>query len=236
MKLGKKQLLLAITLIIICIIIILYYSSVDNKLTKEDKEYIPKYLNTFAPLTNHPTYNEELEFILSVQNSVLNIAQKNEGIPYEQKREPKELFKAKTGLCYDRSRVIEKILNYSGLKTRHISIYSKSKTHSTAWSLINSGISSHAVTEVLTKNGWMVIDSNNRWISIDTKKQPVSIHDIMLASENIKKITWFQPLPSDIYKTPFTYIYGLYSRHGKFYPPYNFIPDINYYEFIQNFQ
>ena len=237
MIISKKQSLLITIITAIIIIIVLYYNSVDNSLTDEDKEYIPKYLTTTsARLKQSPTYQEELEFILSVQNTVLNVAQENEGIPYRQKREPKELIEARSGLCYDRSRVIEKILNYAGFKTRHISIYSKSKTDSTVWSLISPGVSSHAVTEVLTKNGWLVVDSNNRWISIDINKQPISIQDIMLSTKNAKHIKWFQPPPSDIYKLPFTYVYGLYSRHGKFYPPYNFIPDINYYEFIQNFQ
>jgi hypothetical protein len=40
--------------------------------------------------------------------------------------------------------------------------------------------------------------------------------------------------PGYIYNERFFYIYGLYSRHGRFFPPYNVIPDINYSEFIQN--
>ena len=54
-----------------------------------------------------------------------------------------------------------------------------------------------------------------------------------LASYN-KKIIWKEKPPFNIYMKPFIYIYGLYSRHGKFYPPYNLVPDINYGEFIQN--
>jgi hypothetical protein len=62
----------------------------------------------------------------------------------------------------------------------------------------------------------------------------VSIQDIQNSVENAAAITWKQAPPVDIYTEPFTFVYGLYSRHGKFYPPYNFIPDVHYGEFIQN--
>ena len=45
----------------------------------------------------------------------------------------------------------------------------------------------------------------------------------------------FAPFMNPILKNNFIYIIGLYSRHGRFYPPYNFIPDINWGEFMYNF-
>jgi hypothetical protein len=33
---------------------------------------------------------------------------------------------------------------------------------------------------------------------------------------------------------PFTWIYSLYSRHGRFYPPYDPVPDVNWAELAQN--
>lgn len=213
---------------------ILSYHEVDHSLTEEDLQYIPKYLNKIKPLSENPTFKEELEFIISAQQSVLNIAYKNDGLPYCQKREPKELYEAKTGLCYDRSRVIEKIFRYSGFETRHVSIYSTDETASAIKSLITPGVSSHAVTEVLTKNGWLVVDSNDPWVSIDINCAPISINDIHLSIENSVSIKWLEAPPTSIYKKPFIIVYGLYSRHGRFYPPYNFIPDIHWGEFVQN--
>lgn len=192
------------------------------------------YLSNVESLPKNLTYKDELNFIISIQGSVLNIAPRNDGLPYSQKREPKELYEAKTGLCYDRSRTIEKILRYSGFKTRHVSLYSKEKTGSAIKSLIAPGVSSHAVTEVLMKNGWLVVDSNAPWVSIDTNSQPMSIIDIQLSIENSTPIQWSKEPPTSIYEKPFTFVYGLYSRHGKFYPPYNFIPDLHYGEFVQN--
>jgi hypothetical protein len=235
MKVNKKKLVFVLTtFLIICAVFTLSYNSVDNSLTKEDKQYIPLYLSDVSPLPDNSTYRDELHFIISVQHSVLNIAPRNDGLPLGQKREPKELYEAKTGLCYDRSRVIEKILRYSGFETRHVSLYSTEKTGSAIKSLVAAGVSSHAVTEVLTKNGWLVIDSNAPWVSTDTDGQPVSIEKIQEDAENAVHINWGKKPPSDIYVRPFTFVYGLYSRHGYFYPPYNMIPDINYSEFVQN--
>ena len=49
-------------------------------------------------------------------------------------------------------------------------------------------------------------------------------------------IQWKAPPPTPLYTHPFVYVIGLYSRHGMFYPPYNYIPDINYLEFFQNIE
>ena len=230
----KRSVLISIAFLVVCGVVILSSNAVDNSLTEEDRQYIPMYLSGVAPLPENPTYRDQLSFIISVQRSVLNIAPRNDGLPFAQKREPKELYAAKTGLCFDRSRVIEKILRYSGFETRHVSIYSKEKTDSAIKSLITPGVSSHAVTEVLTQSGWLIVDSNVPWVSTDTNNQPVSIDNIQLHTENSAHIEWGKEPPTGIYVKPFAFVFGLYSRHGNFYPPFNFIPDINYGEFVQN--
>jgi hypothetical protein len=230
----KKLIILSFGLIAILLISILNYNAVDKNLTKEDIEYIPLYIKDIDTLSENSTYLEELDYIIAIQKSVLDIAPHFDSIPFFQKREPKELYFAKSGLCYDRSRVIEKILIYSRFETRHISIYSTQKTNSAFKSLITPGITSHAVTEVHTKKGWLVIDSNAPWVSIDIDENPISIQEIQNSIVNLSNIPFFTPPPSIIYKEPFTFVYGLYSRHGKLYPPYNDIPDINYKELTSN--
>ncbi len=234
---NARTMLASIGVVFICIATVLHYNAVDNSLSEDDMYFIPIYLNNVAPLPEKPTYMDELEYIIAVQRSVLDAAPNGDGLPFNQKREPKELYEAKTGLCFDRSRVIEKILRYSGFNTRHVSIYSKGEeVFSALKALITPSISSHAITEVLTRNGWLIVDSNALWISIDTNKQPISIASIQSNVENSIPINWGIEPPTDIYVYPFTFIYGLYSRHGKFYPPYNFIPDIHYGELFQNMQ
>ncbi len=214
---------------------ILSYHEVDNSLTKEDRQYIPLYLSDIDPLPENPSYRDELNFIIAVQSSVLKIAPRNEGLPFGQRREPKELYIAKSGWCYDRSRVIEKILRFSGFEARHIAIYSTEKTGSTISALMTPGVSSHAVTEVLTRKGWLIVDSNAAWVSTDKNNQPLPIDWIGRSIDSANPIDWHKEPPTDIYTRPFAYVFGLYSRHGLFYPPYNAIPDINYGEFLQNF-
>jgi hypothetical protein len=217
-----------------CTVAVLYLHGVDNSLSEEDRHYIPLYLRNVESLSENRTYKDELEFIISVQHAVLNIAPRNDGLPVGQKREPKELYEAKTGLCFDRSRVIEKIYRYAGLRTRHVSIYSTAKTGSAIKSLVTPGVASHAVTEVLTKKGWLIVDSNAPWVSTDKDNKPLSIKDIQLGIDTDIPMRWYKEPAESIYIEPFTFVYGLYSRHGMFYPPYNFIPDIHYGELVQN--
>lgn len=212
----------------------IYYHAVDNSLSSEDKEYIEKYLVESKGIPQMATYEDELEFIVAVQRAVLTIAPGMEGIPLGHKREPRDLYEAKTGLCFDRSRVIEKVLRYAGFDARHVFILSKKNTGSAIKALIAAAVSSHAVTEVATKNGWLIVDSNAPWVSTDINGQPISIHEMQYQVENSMSIRWRKEPPAGIYGKPFTFVYGLYSRHGRFYPPYDFIPDVNYGELLQN--
>lgn len=234
----KHAILLSAGIFAISAIAVLSYSAVDNSLTEEDKAYMPMYLSGIAPLPENPTYTDELNFIRSVQHSVLNITSGDGVLPHNHKRGLKEVYKAKKGACYDRSRVIEKILRFSHFKTRQVSLFSEEKTGSAIVSLLTRGVTSHSVSEILTKNGWLVVDSNVSWVSIDKNKQPVSMQRIHYSVENSVVIKWNSPLPTKQrafpYNKPFVYVYGLYARHGEFYPPYNAVPDINYGEFIQN--
>ena len=103
-------------------------------------------------------------------------------MPYGTKREPKDVFEAKAGLCYDRSRVIEKILNFYGFKTRHVAIYSTVSSPFALLSLVTPGINSHAVTEVKTSKGWLVVDSNELFLSVGKDNEPISIEEIQTSN------------------------------------------------------
>jgi hypothetical protein len=230
----KRTVLTSLGIMFICTVGTLYYHAVDNSLSEDDRYYMPLYLNSVELLSENPTYRDELGYIVSVQRSVLNVAPNNDGLPFNQEREPKDLYEAKTGLCFDRSRVIEKILRYSGFETRHISIYSTVSTGSAIKSLITPGVSSHAVTEVLTRDGWLVVDSNDPWVSTDKDNQPVPIELIQRSLKDSIPMHWSAEPPTDIYVRPFTFIYGLYARHGRYYPPYNIVPDVHYGELVQN--
>lgn len=210
---------------------------VDDSLTAADREYIPKYLVGISPVppAARRTYSQEVAFVRNVQQAVLRIAPRNEGLPDGTLREPRELFEAGRGLCYDRSRVIEKILRFAGFQTRHVAIYSLANGRGVLRTLATRQTPSHAVSEVRTHRGWLVVDSNDPWIAIDAAGQPRGIVDIHRAATGSAAFRWLAPIPNDIYKRPFTFVYGLYSRHGQFYPPYDAVPDVNYSEFAANF-
>ncbi len=227
-----KKILIVIALLIISI---LYYNKVDNQITQEDVKFITdKFINLKVSNPYEKTYQQQLQLIKSIQHSVFVVARPMVGIEKGKPREPKDLYLKKTGLCFDRSRVIEKILRYYGFKTRHIALYSTKDTHSILKSLVTPGIASHAFTEVFTNKGWLVVDSNSEWLSLDKQNNPISVEEI---NNNKKSVVnkLKNELPSFVYEDDFFIIYGLYSRHGMFYPPYNNIPDINYSEFIDNF-
>jgi hypothetical protein len=231
----KTKLLFYIGFSIILLAAVFSYNAVDNSLTEEDMQYIPKFLVGIESLPEKYKFKDEIEYIAAVQKSVIEIAPHLGGLPFGQKREPKELFVAKRGLCFDRSRVIEKILRYSGFKTRHINVYAKKGTESALKTLLTPGVPSHAITEVLTSRSWLVVDSNATWLGLNKNDQPIPLENLWFMLENLKSVDWKSEPPSFIYNEPFTFVYGLYSRHGKFYPPFNFVPDLNMSEFVENF-
>ena len=243
MKKKSKKLRLAslvsialITVIGITVVIVLYANEVETEVTSEDSAAARVFLKGVEVADAKDDFENQEKFISAVQDSVLNVAPVNKGIPYGYPREPKDLLEAKQGLCFDRSRVIEKILRSYGYETRHVFIYSTKKTGSAVRSFITPGVPSHAVTEVWTAKGWLVVDSNDRWIAIDSDGNPNSMAELLKASGPGFSVEW-ESDPPPIYKKlyPFTYVYGLYSRHGEFYPPYNRIPDVNYGELLYNF-
>ena len=229
----KKYIFILLSFILLSFI--LFISRVDNSITNEDKEYIKIFIGLEKKSPSLLSYTEQLELIKLIQKSVLTVAAPNIGIEKRKTREPKDLYLKKAGLCFDRSRVIEKILRYYGFKTRHISIYSTKETGSILKSLVTPGIKSHALSEVKTSKGWLVIDSNEEWVALDNKNQPISISEIIKNKKNIKA-RLLNDFPSFIFDENFFVIYGLYSRHGMYYPPFNIIPDINYSEFLYNLQ
>jgi len=236
MKRAKKT--LALWLAAACMVLAagtLYVHQVDNSLTGEDRRYIARFLDGIAPLPERPAYAKQLEFILAVQRSVLAAASGNEGIPHGRAREPKDLYLSRSGLCYDRSRSIEKILAYSGFETRHVAVYAVKGSRSALGVLVSKDADSHSVTEVRTRKGWLVVDSNVAWVSVDRECNPLSIEALREAAQRSRPLPWaMEPAPR-IFREPFTFVYGLYSRHGRFYPPYDFLPDIHYGELLRNF-
>lgn len=170
-------------------------------------------------------FDDEIRLVRLVQDRVLTEAPGGDGIPEFEAREPQDLMRLRSGLCYDRSRSIEKALSFLGFKTRHVYLlYGAGRSFLSA--LLRYRQPSHAVSEVLTSRGWLVIDSNSRWVSLTESSQPIG------AAQIVRRSGEFSAIP-EYFKTPFWAIPGLYSRKGFFYRPYLPFPDINWPDLIE---
>ncbi len=189
-----------------------------------------KFLGERAPAD----FDSQVDTIFAVQDAVLSRAPKNAGLPLGSPRELKDLFEARSGLSYDRSRAIEKILTHLGFDVRHAALYS-TKDASRLKALLTPRNPSHAVTEVKTERGWLAVDSNRRWIGLTADGGPV---DLAALQDNAAAgFTWDSPTEdpmSPILAGPFTYLIGLYSRHGRFYPLYSPVPNIDWGQLHHN--
>lgn len=232
MKFNRKWYHYFAVLLLASLFIIINIYQVDTSLNDEDRKVFEKLFPTVDQEHLNQTFDQEIDVIEKIQQKAFDIAPTNDGIPYRSAREPSDLVKWGKGLCYDRSRFIEKALQYHGLEVRHLAIYKRTQ-NLPLLTLIRKGIDSHSVTEVKTKKGWLYIDSNDPWISLSKSNSPVSVRKI--SKKGFFSFHWKDPEAPAILKSKFLYVYGLYSRHGEFYPPYHFFPDISVEEAMGNF-
>lgn len=245
MKQMRSKLILKMSMLagLILFITIAAIHNVSKSITVEDKEYITKIVELenfeWPNLTQHDGFEQEIEDIRAIQQAVLNLTAVQKQIPSFQTREPKDLYNLKYAQCSDRSRVIDKMLRLAGFKTRVASVYKTDKTGSAIKSLLShdkSKVRSHSIVEVKTAKGWMMVDTNDLWIGLDKNENPVDLEQWQSQVSDDQNF-WNASNKGEIYwlmTLPYTYVYGLYSRHGYFYPPYNPIPDVNWIELLEN--
>jgi hypothetical protein len=229
-----KFLKIAFLIIFLSGIIVFVMHNVSKKLTISDNAVISNLtdsLNIDHELL-HQNYDYQIKAIEKIQEQVLHqIEPSSTGIPFGEKREPENVIKIGEGQCFDRSRLLEKIFIFYDLKTRHLSIFHHPKFHAFIKVITSRSVASHATTEVRTLKGWLIVDSNNKWISKNLKGEAVSF-------KNIEGQQWMVEPDASLapfYTNKSTVVYGIYSRHGQFYPPFNKIPDYNIRELFYNF-
>jgi Transglutaminase-like superfamily len=223
---------LFLVLVLLGLVALLITNDVSTALTQDDAVYAERILSETGHgdiVSQAPpaSFDDQVRTILAVQDAVLSMAPKNKGLPLGKPRELRELYEAKHGLCYDRSRAIEKILSSLGFEVRHAAVYS-TKDGSALTALVTPRTPSHAVTEVKTDRGWVVVDSNRHWIGLTSDGKAVDLATLKTEGAGQR---WDARLKEDmslILAHPFTYLFGLYSRHGRFYPPYTPVPDVDW--------
>lgn len=199
------------------------YTNVDTSLTPED---IAVFKNEFGLQQQafSSDYSKEIELIRGIQAKGFALAPLGKGIPDNYSREPIDLIRAAQGLCYDRSRTFDKALTYVGFETRHVYILYK-EGQSFFSTLVHRGSASHAVTEVKTSRGWLLVDSNSAWIAVTRNGVPVDADNVW------RRLDEFDDAPAQMLN-PWWAIRGMYSRHGRLYPPYIPFPDFNWNDFF----
>lgn len=213
--------------------------NVDTLPTAEDRTYTARILERAghdpAALAGPVDFEGQVAAVLAVQDAVLKATPVFESLPHGRPREPKDVLAAGRGKCFDRSRAIEKMLEALGLTTRHLAIYPVGE-YGRIGALLTPGLFSHAVTEVKTARGWMLVESNSRWIGLDAAGRVWTAED-MQGSDPFAT-AWAPQVPEapwwPLFDRPFTYVIGLYSRHGGFFPPYTPVPDVNYRQLLAN--
>lgn len=213
---------------------IIYYFNTSKVILDEDLPFIKIFQKDIKDINaQNLTYNQQITLIKKIQENVLKISPKTEnGIPQGQSRRPRDLINFQGGLCFDRSFTLELIFQKFGFDVRHVNLYRDIPNQSKFIDLLSKGISSHSVTEVKTKKGWLIVDSNKNWLGLDFLMNPYSMKKISLRKFNVK---WMNETTTYFYNNPNHYIYGIYSRHGYFHPPYVMIPDYNFYDLMYNF-
>lgn len=202
-------------------------TNVSTDVTIEDEAVFRDVLRLNSQTVRPQSFDDEIKIIRLVQQRVLHAAPVNNGIPEFEAREPADVTRLKAGLCYDRSRSIDKALKFLGFQTRHIYLlYAGGKSFLSA--LITYRQPSHAVTEVKTSLGWNVVDSNSAWISLAKNGTPIPADQIWQRSGEFSTIPGY-------FKSPFWAIRGLYSRKGLFYRPFMPFPDLNWRDFLTAF-
>lgn len=197
-------------------------SNVQTKVTNED---ILAFESEGFFATNKPSlYKDQLKLIADIQSKVLDKFPIGGGIPLLNEREPVNLNQIRRGLCFDRSRYLDKLYKYYGFETRHVYIlYDTGKTFFE--SILTRGHPSHAITQVLTSRGWLVVDSNEKYLAVDYHEDPISLEQLQVGG-----------VSDGAFREKFWPIIGLYSRNGMLYKPYLLVPELNLVDFIANFK
>lgn len=243
----KNILVVGFILITLTLIGFMAIYNVPTKITHNDAVFIQKILNEANADTNSLQYSgdfdEQIALIKTVQQSAFQTAPINRSIAQDNPREPENLYYSSHAYCFDRARYIDKALRFLGFQARYAGIFEDEANYNVLETITTPSsktrVQSHAVVEVLTAKGWMIVDTRTLWISLTKNNEPVSLKS--LQNKSYDAFTWSTTIkdePWPLLKEKFHVFYGLYSRHGRFYPPYTqYIPDINWQAFIgQNLQ
>ncbi len=226
---------------------VLFTHNIDQTVTQEDRLYVQKILEEAGDIPENTGsssgFEDQIKTIRTLQEAAFHTAPQKGLIPMNHPREPKDLYETQAAYCSDRARFMEKALKIYGFDVRFASLYEKKADGNILSTLLtkgNEGAHSHAIIEVKTQKGWLVVDSRTHWLSLTAGDEPVSLPMLQLMAQKGHWPFWSPTLKDDMFflmKHDFYIFYGLYSRHGRFYSPYTpYIPDFDLPQLRLNFQ
>ena len=206
----KKLILITGTFLIATFVYINLGLKVDNSITNDDIVAIESLsLSDVCSRKHLGGFTSEVKCLVAIQKAAQAIgtpicASKNDVI------EPAEFIKRNYGCCFDRARLIEKSARYYGFETRRVFLivpaYGASLTN-----VIPLRQGSHATSEILTKKGWLGVDSNHPFILKGQFDDPYTYRAALDSIDDFQMMA-----PMNFYVDNIDVIYGLYSRHGNF--------------------
>lgn len=212
-------------------IIFLGYSlisiNVTKRLSSNDIEAI-KMLKVDDDCKNPNDFESQINCIKSIQLSQSKLVKSQKCRTGFLNVEPLDFVNTNFGCCFDRSRIIEKSLEYYKIETRKIFLIDISKGY---LSLFKPEADTHAVVEAKTEHGWIGIETvQPLFILLDEFNKPLSFKNALKAKYNFPKSTY----DDFYYRDKIMSIIGLYSRNGMFHKPYFPFFEINIIDFFSN--
>jgi hypothetical protein len=200
------------------------FNNVSSAYNRDDAEYFRSL--GFVEKSRPSSQAEQILTIREVQNRVLQMVPMGEGYPLERDRQVRKLVAYGSGQCYDRSRILELLLQYVGFETRYVFLVYRDdyqdnyRSRTFLEAFLTRGSQTHAAVEVKTNNGWLFVDSNSPWIA-ETRTG-----EVVNANEVSQRLNGLQSPPPHVVQRWWV-VPGLYSRSGAMYPPYWPFPDLN---------
>lgn len=254
-KFLKRKILLIFSAVFI---FLLFYNSQTVRVNQQDEHYLQLFLNDWGihetPEQVHKDFESEFSFISRIQDSVISQV-KHKTISHQNFGDVAFYYSNKKGECFDRAVLLEKFFSYYHFPFRHIYVYfGRNGNQPKTFDFFKKPLSSHALTEVKTKKGWMTVGTNSNWLGIDSSGAVMNIADFradFISNHlHLKKVASMGLPPFWSSYDDFRYVYGIYSRHGDFFnhenknvsvasvapTSFHLLPDYNLKMLLYNFR
>ncbi len=208
-------------------------SAVPQRVTDDDVAALTQYgivLPEERGVVAQRSEAAQIDFLRALERRVHGRVTGIEPIAPRRSREPRQVLDARSGVCFDRARVIEKAAKLAGFKTRReFLLYlpgGDRSAASVAKRFVEPGGPTHTVVEVQVGGHWIFLGTLTPVIGISDGGKLWSVHALSQLDPGTRKALlgregWKEILDD----TPFVTLRGLYSRNGQQYWPYPPFPN-----------